>query len=399
MARVQLQQLSKSYGKVSVLHDLNLDIQEGEFIVLLGPSGCGKSTLLRMICGLESISAGELRIGSDVVNHLPPAERGVAMVFQSYALYPHFSVYENMAFGLKNRGLSRQDIQARILQVAQKLRLDALLDRLPKELSGGQRQRVAIGRAIVRQPRLFLFDEPLSNLDAELRLQTRTEIARLHRELGATTVYVTHDQTEAMTLGDRIVLLHQGRIQQAGTPLELYDQPANRFVASFMGSPAMAFLELQVQSITPQKWEVLWPVNHPLAGHTSQTAEGLPQPAPLPLITTGPGQPALPRSPNHIVMGIRPEHWAISTEATGQPGPPALAAQVEWVERLGDSTLLHLKATLGPSPAHAPLAFVARVAAHAPFKPMDAVFASPQWQAPLHFFSLQGERLALRVGL
>ena len=242
MAHVNIKQLRKTYdGRADVLAGLNLDIRDGEFCVLVGPSGCGKSTLLRMLCGLEEISGGELAIGGEVVNHLPPAERGIAMVFQSYALYPHMNVYKNMAFGLKVAGSSKSDIDARIRHAASILKIDHLLQRLPRELSGGQRQRVAIGRSIVRNPKVFLFDEPLSNLDAALRVQTRLEIAKLHRQLAATIVYVTHDQVEAMTLGDKIVVMHEGRIQQAGTPLELYQQPQNLFVAGFIGSPKMNF--------------------------------------------------------------------------------------------------------------------------------------------------------------
>jgi len=244
MAHVSLQQLSKSYdGRTNVLAGIDLDIRDGEFVVLVGPSGCGKSTLLRMLCGLEGISHGTLSIGGKVVNDLPPAERGIAMVFQSYALYPHMSVFRNMAFGLKIAGAGKDDIARRVRHAAAILKIDHLLERLPRELSGGQRQRVAIGRAIVREPQLFLFDEPLSNLDAALRVQTRLEIAKLHRQLNATIVYVTHDQVEAMTLGDKIVVMHGGHIQQAGTPLELYQQPANRFVAGFIGAPMMNFFE------------------------------------------------------------------------------------------------------------------------------------------------------------
>ncbi|WP_410499749.1 ABC transporter ATP-binding protein [Chitinibacter sp. S2-10] len=250
MATVKLNNLSKSYdGKAKVLDGINLDIKHGEFVVLVGPSGCGKSTLLRMLCGLESITGGELSIGDAVVNDLSPAERGIAMVFQSYALYPHMSVYKNMAFGLKIAGEDKAQIDSRIKNAAKILKIDHLLERLPRELSGGQRQRVAIGRAIVREPKLFLFDEPLSNLDAALRVQTRLEIAKLHRDLNATMVYVTHDQVEAMTLGDKIVVMEGGHIQQAGTPLELYQQPANLFVATFIGSPKMNLLKGRVSSI------------------------------------------------------------------------------------------------------------------------------------------------------
>ncbi len=253
MANVSLKHLRKSYdGKTDVLAGINLEIAHGEFVVLVGPSGCGKSTLLRMLCGLESITEGTLAIGDQVVNDLPPAQRGIAMVFQSYALYPHMTVYKNMAFGLKVAGANKADIKKRILHAASILKIDQLLERLPRELSGGQRQRVAIGRAIVREPKLFLFDEPLSNLDAALRVQTRLEIAKLHRQLDATIVYVTHDQVEAMTLGDKIVVMNDGHIQQAGSPLELYQQPRNLFVATFIGSPKMNLFEGKVTDITSE---------------------------------------------------------------------------------------------------------------------------------------------------
>jgi multiple sugar transport system ATP-binding protein len=250
MASVSLKQVRKSYdGRADVLAGVDLDIADGEFVVLVGPSGCGKSTLLRLLCGLEVATGGTIEIGGQVVNHLPPAERGIAMVFQSYALYPHMTVFKNMAFGLKIAGAQRADIAPRVLQAARTLKIDHLLQRYPRELSGGQRQRVAIGRAIVREPRLFLFDEPLSNLDAALRVQTRLEIAKLHQQLAATIVYVTHDQIEAMTLGDKIVVMHEGRVQQAGTPLTLYQQPCNEFVAGFIGSPKMNLFDGTVNHV------------------------------------------------------------------------------------------------------------------------------------------------------
>ncbi len=243
MAELSLQGIAKRFGDVEVVTDFNLSVEAGEFIVLVGPSGCGKSTTLRMIAGLEEITRGELRMGERVVNNVPPKDRDVAMVFQSYALYPHMSVYENMAFGLRLRKLPQDEIDRRVQEAAEILGLVPYLERKPKALSGGQRQRVAMGRAIVRKPRYFLFDEPLSNLDAKLRGQMRTEIARLHRKLGATSIYVTHDQIEAMTLADRIVVMKDGVVQQIGGPIELYRRPANRFVAGFIGSPAMNFLE------------------------------------------------------------------------------------------------------------------------------------------------------------
>jgi multiple sugar transport system ATP-binding protein len=240
MANVKLTKINKSFGAVHILKDVSLDIKSGEFMVFVGPSGCGKSTLLRSICGLENISSGTLEIDNDVVNEVPPSKRGIAMVFQSYALYPHMSVYENISFALENQKLARADIKAKVEKVADMLQLTPYLARLPKALSGGQRQRVAIGRAIVRGAKVFLFDEPLSNLDAALRVQTRMEIAKLKRDMPNTTmIYVTHDQVEAMTLADRIVVLNAGHVEQVGTPMELYEKPANTFVAGFIGSPKM----------------------------------------------------------------------------------------------------------------------------------------------------------------
>jgi multiple sugar transport system ATP-binding protein len=249
MATVSLKNISKSYNETPVLRNINLDIADGEFVVLVGPSGCGKSTLLRMLCGLEDITDGDLLIDGERVNDTPPAQRGTAIVFQSYALYPHMNIYRNMAFGLKVASKKKDEIDKRVRDAARALQIDHLLERLPRELSGGQRQRVAIGRAIVREPKLFLFDEPLSNLDAALRVQTRLEIAKLHQQLKTTMVYVTHDQVEAMTLGDKIVVLHQGDIQQVGTPLELYHHPRNLFVAGFIGSPKMNFLKGKISAL------------------------------------------------------------------------------------------------------------------------------------------------------
>jgi multiple sugar transport system ATP-binding protein len=242
MAAITLESVHKSYGSVPVIHGVDVDIADGEFVVLVGPSGCGKSTLLRMVAGLEPITGGNLRIGGRVVNDLAPKDRDIAMVFQSYALYPHMTVAQNMGFSLKLRGTDKAEIDRRVQHAARILALEPYLDRRPRQLSGGQRQRVAMGRAIVRDPQVFLFDEPLSNLDAKLRVQMRGEIKALHQQLGITTVYVTHDQTEAMTMADRIVVMHGGRVEQSGAPLELYDRPANVFVAGFLGSPAMNFI-------------------------------------------------------------------------------------------------------------------------------------------------------------
>src|SRR5690349_20677234 len=243
MAKLKLAGAVKRFDSVEVIHGVDLDIDDGSFVVLVGPSGCGKSTLLRMIAGLEEITEGELWIDDQDITDMPPAQRGIAMVFQSYALYPHMTVYQNLAFGLETAGIDKKIIQQRVSAAAAILRIEELLTRRPRALSGGQRQRVAIGRAIVREPRLFLFDEPLCSLDAELRVQMRVELSRLHKRLRATMIYVTHDQTEAMTVADRIVVLREGRVEQVGTPLDLYNEPANRFVAGFIGSPKMNFFE------------------------------------------------------------------------------------------------------------------------------------------------------------
>ena len=249
MASVELHNIHKAYGALTVIHDISLSIEDGEFIALVGPSGCGKSTLLRMIAGLEEITDGDVSIGGQVVNSMTPRERNIAMVFQSYALYPHMTVAENMGFNLELSGETKQVIEQRVNEAARMLDLTKLLDRKPAQLSGGQRQRVAMGRAIVRNPAVFLFDEPLSNLDAKLRVQMRSEIKALHQKVQTTSIYVTHDQIEAMTLADRIVVLNQGRIEQQGTPIELYRKPANLFVAGFIGSPAMNFLDGVVEGV------------------------------------------------------------------------------------------------------------------------------------------------------
>ena len=321
MSRIALRGVSKFFGNIPVLKDIDLDIASGEFCVFVGPSGCGKSTLLRLLAGLEEVSAGEIEIDGLLVNQLPPAQRNVAMVFQSYALYPHMSVYQNMAFGLQHRKLAAGEIEQRIAGAVRILQLDGLLQRRPKELSGGQRQRVAIARAIVRQPKVFLFDEPLSNLDAALRVQTRLEIARLHRALGsASMVYVTHDQVEAMTLADRIVLLQPlaGRtdalsVAQSGPPLDLYHHPANRFVAGFIGSPAMNFVEATVKSLCHPGVAVdvlgtIWDAR--------VSSRGL-----------MPGEA--------VTLGIRPEHVLL--------GQGTQRARVSHVERLGELSHVYLE--------------------------------------------------------
>ena len=247
MAPVEIRDVRKAFGSTHVIHGVTIDIQDGEFVILVGPSGCGKSTLLRMIAGLENITGGEIRIGSKVVNNVPPKERDIAMVFQNYALYPHMTVADNMAFSLKLRGAPKSEIESRVSRAAEILGLKPLLERYPRQLSGGQRQRVAMGRAIVRDPQVFLFDEPLSNLDAKLRVAMRAEIKELHQRLKTTTVYVTHDQIEAMTMADKIVVMHDGIVEQMGAPLELYDRPNNLFVAGFIGSPAMNFVKGKVE--------------------------------------------------------------------------------------------------------------------------------------------------------
>jgi multiple sugar transport system ATP-binding protein len=305
MASVTLDGIFKRYGDNTVVKDANLDIEDGDFVVLVGPSGCGKSTTLRMIAGLEDISSGTLRIGDTVVNDLSPRDRDVAMVFQSYALYPHMTVRDNISFGLKLRKMPRDEIDRRVSEAAGILGLEDLLDRKPKAMSGGQRQRVAMGRAIVRQPEVFLFDEPLSNLDAKLRVQMRAEIARLHHRLGTTTVYVTHDQVEAMTLAKHIVVMNQGVIQQVGAPLELYRDPANTFVGGFIGSPSMNFFDVEV---------------------TGGRIEGAGISLPLPDRLTALAQTGTP-----LVLGVRPEH--LQPVASG--GEQHLRMRVDVLEPLG----------------------------------------------------------------
>jgi multiple sugar transport system ATP-binding protein len=292
MADIKMTNLNKAYGSVHILKDVNLDIKSGEFVVFVGPSGCGKSTLLRSICGLETITSGTLEIDKAVVNEVPPSKRGIAMVFQSYALYPHMSVFENIGFALENQGVSKAEIKERVGKVADMLQLTPYLARLPKALSGGQRQRVAIGRAIVRGAKVFLFDEPLSNLDAALRVATRMEIAKLKRDMPNTTmIYVTHDQVEAMTLADRIVVLQAGKVEQVGSPMELYDRPANLFVAGFIGSPKMNLV-----------------TGAPAAREKCKT------------------------------MGIRPEHLEVSTKSSSG----AIAGTVEYSEVLGSDSFLYV---------------------------------------------------------
>jgi len=318
MASVRLRGIQKRYGDNLVIKGIDLDVEDGQFVVFVGPSGCGKSTLLRMIAGLEDISAGTLELGGRPCNDVDPAKRGIAMVFQSYALYPHMTVAENMGFALKLAKVPKTEIAERVRRAAAILQIEHLLGRKPKALSGGQRQRVAIGRAIVRKPEVFLFDEPLSNLDAALRAQTRVELAHLHRELGSTMIYVTHDQVEAMTLGQKIVVFNGGHIEQAGTPLELYERPANRFVAGFLGSPRMNFIPAV------------------LAGEEGATAAVRLPDGGIAEVAADVGRA---RVGAVLTLGIRPEHLRLSLDAAAG----SIGATVALVEYLGDVVLVHLQ--------------------------------------------------------
>jgi multiple sugar transport system ATP-binding protein len=323
MANLQFKALRKSYGEVPILHGIDLEIQDGEFIVFVGPSGCGKSTLLRCIAGLEEITSGELFIGGELVNEVPPSKRGIAMVFQSYALYPHMTVSENMAFGLKLAGLPKGQIASAVTKAAQILQIEPLLDRKPKALSGGQRQRVAIGRAIVRKPGVFLFDEPLSNLDAALRVQMRVELARLHNELKTTMVYVTHDQVEAMTLANRIVVINQGRIEQVGSPMDLYHRPANLFVAGFIGSPKMNFLACSLVSASK-------------SGAIVRLEDGTELPVQADAQAFKEGEA--------LTLGVRPEHIHAGPEGADH----MVSAKIQVAEHLGDITFLYAEVAGAP---------------------------------------------------
>ena len=310
MASVGIHGVRKQFGSVPIIHGVDIDIEDGEFVVLVGPSGCGKSTLLRMIAGLEQISGGEISIGGTTVNNLPPKERDIAMVFQNYALYPHMTVHDNMAFSMKLRNAAKSEIDTRVQQASDILGLKPYLDRYPRQLSGGQRQRVAMGRAIVRDPQVFLFDEPLSNLDAKLRVQMRTEIKALHQRLKTTSIYVTHDQVEAMTMADRIVVMHDGIVEQIGSPLELYDFPANQFVAGFIGSPAMNFVPGTLRRADGRTWV--------------ESDGGVR----LPLPPSGGG-----RDGQKVTYGIRPEHLTLDDGG--------VAATVSVVEPTGADTFVY----------------------------------------------------------
>jgi multiple sugar transport system ATP-binding protein len=345
MASVLIDEVQKTFGAVPVIHGVSIDIADGEFMTLVGPSGCGKSTLLRMIAGLETVSGGSIRIGPKVVNHVPPKERDIAMVFQNYALYPHMTVADNMAFSLKLKGAPKAEIASKVARAAEILGLTKLLERYPRQLSGGQRQRVAMGRAIVRDPQVFLFDEPLSNLDAKLRVAMRTEIKALHQRLKTTTVYVTHDQIEAMTMADRIVVMHDGRVEQVGAPLDLYDRPANLFVAGFIGSPAMNLLEGKI------------------TGQGFVTKGGLT----LPFASAPVGQEGRP-----AIYGIRPEHFALSE--TGVP------ITVEVLEPTGSETQIVASAAGQPMTA----VFRERITA----RPGETLLVQPN-PGSAHLFDLE----------
>ena len=324
MAHVNLSSIQKSYGSANVIKGVDIEINDGEFVVFVGPSGCGKSTLLRMIAGLETISGGELSIDGNVVNNLEPKDRGIAMVFQSYAIFPHMTVGENVGFGLKISGVDAKETEQRVNEAAEILKMKHLLHRRPSQLSGGQRQRVAIGRAIVRHPKVFLFDEPLSNLDASLRMDMRMEIAKLHKQLGATMIYVTHDQVEAMTLADKIVVLKDGLVQQVGAPMELFHNPANRFVASFLGSPSMNFIPVQVADVKDDavlvESDELSPVWIPSRGKSYTKGQ-------------------------NVELGIRPQY----IEPHHERHANSFSGHIVLTERLGTETVLEIKRLNGQS--------------------------------------------------
>jgi multiple sugar transport system ATP-binding protein len=358
MAEVTIRDLRKAYGAMNVLHGVNVDIPDGQFVVLVGPSGCGKSTLLRMIAGLEGVTSGTIRIGPRVVNNLPPSDRDIAMVFQNYALYPHKTVAANMGFPLKMQGMEKSKVAEKVDRAADILGLKPYLARYPRELSGGQRQRVAMGRAIVRDPQVFLFDEPLSNLDAKLRVQMRSEIRELHQRLSTTTIYVTHDQIEAMTMADRIVVMRDGHIAQIGAPLDLYDRPANTFVASSIGSPAMNLLPGVIVAG---------------AGGPAVEVEGA-------LLPVRPG--AGVEAGRRVLFGIRPEHL----ELTGPATPGSIAAQVVVVEPTGSETHVVLR--------HAGRDMMAVFRERHAFRPGDSVHLTPVAGKGHLFDEASGERLA-----
>ncbi len=364
MAQVSLRNVSKVYpGGVAAVRDISLGAESREFLVVVGPSGCGKSTVLRMIAGLEEATSGEIWIGNKLVNHVPPKDRDIAMVFQNYALYPHMTVFENMAFGLRLRGYSSREIESRVRDAAQILNIERFLQRKPKELSGGERQRVAVGRAIVRKPLVFLFDEPLSNLDAKMRVQMRTEIRKLHLRLQTTMVYVTHDQTEAMTMGDRIVVMRNGVIQQLADPLTIYERPANQFVASFIGSPPMNFIKGQIQQINGQLF----------------FSEGL-----FKLRVVDEMVPRLlPYDGKPMIFGIRPEDLYDKLFIAEAPAESTATATVEVVEPMGSEIYLHVKVG-----THALVARVSPQARPEVNQDLDLVFD----MGKAHFFDSETEQ-------
>ncbi|MCB9944672.1 MAG: sn-glycerol-3-phosphate import ATP-binding protein UgpC [Geminicoccaceae bacterium] len=368
MAEISLDNVRKVYpGGVAAIQGISLDIADGEMIVLVGPSGCGKSTLLRMVAGLETVTSGEIRIAGKRVNDLEPADRDIAMVFQTYALYPHMTVFDNMAYGLRNRGTATAEIDRRVQETARTLQLDHLLQRRPRQLSGGQRQRVAMGRAIVRQPAAFLFDEPLSNLDAKLRVQMRIEIRRLQRKLTTTSLYVTHDQLEAMTLGDRLVVMNGGRVEQVGTPMEVYSRPASVFVAGFIGSPAMNILDAQT------------------------IGKGIRITAQPDTVWTGPnGTPALPQN---LRLGVRPEDLSIAaaheSADTTPTGTISLRLTVTGVELIGHESFIHGLLDDGHSE------LVVRIPGQASFESGTKLMAQARASAFHAFDADRGARLAL----
>jgi multiple sugar transport system ATP-binding protein len=356
MASVAIRDVRKAFGATAVIHGVDISIRDGEFVVLVGPSGCGKSTLLRMIAGLENITAGEIRIGERIVNNVPPKERDVAMVFQNYALYPHMTVAANMAFSMKLRGAPQKEIDERVNRAAAILGLAQLLERYPRQLSGGQRQRVAMGRAIVRDPQVFLFDEPLSNLDAKLRVQMRTEIKELHQRLKTTTIYVTHDQIEAMTMADKIVVMHDGRVEQIGAPLELYDRPDNLFVAGFIGSPAMNMIKGRIRVNGSASFENSAGVRFVL-GTTPTGSDGRP-----------------------IVYGVRPEHFLLSDDGA--------EAEVQVIEPTGSE--LQVVAKLGGDDV------IAVFRERHQFKPGDKIRLKPDPRLIHLFDETTGKRLNIQ---
>ncbi len=360
MAEVRLENVCKHFDEVVAVDNFNMSIQDKEFVVLVGPSGCGKTTTLRMIAGLESITSGNVYIGDNLINKLPAKDRNIAMVFQNYALYPHMTVFENMAFSLENRNRPKDEIKQRVQEAAEILGIEHLLSRKPKQLSGGQRQRVAVGRAIVRKPEVFLFDEPLSNLDAKLRVQTRLELKKLHERLATTAVYVTHDQIEAMTMGDRIVVMHDGFVQQVGSPLELYDRPANKFVAGFIGSPAMNLFEAALNSgregVSLQAGNFTLELPPEKAMHFQHYTE------------------------KKVIVGIRPEDFKRAAEH--QPGK-TISATVEVVEPIGNETYVNVAA--------GEVTLTAAVGRRTEVKPHSTLNLVPIYEN-VHFFDVRSEK-------